>query len=100
MRDLGLTQPNLGGAPIGNQNARKGREWRQAIDRALEIRGNGDRSKALDALAEKLLKKVDEGDIAAIKEFGDRIDGKAPQSVIVGNEDGQTFTVTWKNGNG
>ena len=76
------------GAPAGNQNAFKGRLWHQAILRALEKRGGGDRVKALDELAEILLKAVETGDLQALKEFGDRIDGKPAQSIEASGPDG------------
>lgn len=69
------------GAPVGNQNAAKAKVWHGAIMRALEKRGGGDRLKALDELAEKLLDAVANGDLGAIKELGDRIDGKPKQQV-------------------
>jgi hypothetical protein len=72
---------NKGGAPLGNQNAVKGKRWADAIDRALAKRCKGDGIKALDELAEKLLQKCDEADLPALKELGDRIDGKAMQAV-------------------
>lgn len=75
------TTKNLGGAPEGNQNSAKGRRWAAAIDRALAKRCKGDGIKALDALAEKLLLNCDEGDNSALKELGDRIDGKAAQAI-------------------
>lgn len=71
------------GAPLGNKNAAKARQWAAAIERALEKRGAGDKKKALDDLAEKLLSKCDEADLAALKEFGDRIDGKPRQELDV-----------------
>lgn len=76
-----------GGAPLGNQNAKRAKQWRDAILRALEKRGQGDRTKALDELAEKLISLVANGDLVALKEFGDRIDGK-PAQAIIGGEDG------------
>ena len=68
------------GAPEGNQNATHRGIWRQAIIRALDKRGVS-RADALDALAEKLINLVETGDLPAIKEFGDRIDGKSLQAV-------------------
>lgn len=66
------------GAPIGNTNgAKENRLWGDTIRRAVAQ----DNGKRLRAIAEKLLDLAAEGDIQAIKEFGDRIDGKAPQSV-------------------
>ena len=68
-------------APLGNQNAAKAKMWHGAILRALDKRGGGDRVKALDELAQKLLDAVATGDLAALKEFGDRLDGKPKQQV-------------------
>lgn len=74
------------GAPVGNQNAARAKLWSAAIQRALEKRGGGDKVKALDELAEKLLVNCDSGDLAALKELGDRIDGK-PAQAIVGDDE-------------
>lgn len=69
------------GAPTGNQNAAKAKVWTAAIERALEKRGKN-RANALDDLAEKLLLRCDSGDITALKELGDRIDGKPAQAIV------------------
>lgn len=71
----------MAGAPIGNQNAAKAKLWHAAILRALDKRGAGDRLQALDELAAKLLDLVATGDLAALKEFGDRLDGKPAQTI-------------------
>jgi len=76
----------MAGAPIGNQNAAKAKQWRAAIERALDARGAGDRLAALETLAEKLLISCESGDLGALKELGDRIDGK-PAQVILGDEE-------------
>lgn len=68
-------------APIGNKNAARGKLWRAAIERALDIRGGGDRVQALNVLADKLLAACAEGDLAALKELGDRLDGKPAQTI-------------------
>ena len=70
-----------GGAPTGNKNAAKAKVWAAAIERALEKRGGGDRIAALNELAEKLLIKCDEMDMSALKELGDRLDGKPSQTI-------------------
>jgi len=76
------------GAPIGNKNAAKGKMWHGAILRALDKRGCGDRLAALDELATKLLDVVATGDLPALREFGDRLDGKPAQSVsLTGDEE-------------
>ena len=66
----------------GNQAAADGRRWRQAINRAVS-RKKSARSKviALDALADKLVEAGLAGDISALKEIGNRLDGMAHQSV-------------------
>lgn len=74
------------GAPVGNKNAAKAKVWHAAILRALDKRGAGDRVAALDELAGKLLDLVAQGDLQALKEFGDRLDGK-PAQTIVGDDD-------------
>lgn len=77
------------GAPPGNQNAAKAKVWRSAIEAALARRtlSRTDGKKEIDALAEKLLDLVAAGDLPALKEFGDRIDGKPAQAIIGGDED-------------
>lgn len=62
------------GAPIGNKNGSKNKPWTRALERASHQ--NPD---AMRRIAEKVLKMAEEGDIAAIKELGDRLDGKPSQ---------------------
>lgn len=69
------------GAPVGNKNAEKDPVWRAAINRALEKRHKGGRAAALDELAEALLNAAKGGDMTALKELGDRLDGKPKQSI-------------------
>lgn len=72
------------GAPVGNQNAAKAKVWSAAIARALDRRMPADqRIKAIDELADKLIEKCLDGDLAALKELGDRLEGKPSQSVAV-----------------
>lgn len=75
------------GAPKGNKNAAKAKVWSAAIERALAKRSAEGRVEALDALAEKLLSLCDEGDLGALKELGDRLEGKAAQAVLVGGDE-------------
>lgn len=84
------------GAPVGNRNAAKAKQWAAAIERALEKRGAGDRLKALDELAAVLLDKCAEGDMVALKELGDRIEGKATVTVA-GDEENPLFitSIEW-----
>ena len=66
----------------GNVNAAKDKPWRDAIRRALLA----DDGKRLRAIADRLVAKAEEGDIAAIKELGDRIDGKPEQRTTIAGD--------------
>lgn len=84
-------------AAQGNQYAAKAKQWQMAIERALDKRGAADRREALDELAGVLLNKAAEGDMAALKEIGDRLDGK-PAQTIAGDSDAPLHAVfTWLN---
>ncbi len=76
------------GAPQGNQNAAKSKQWTAAINRALDLwtESRFEGKQALDKLAEKLLESAFEGDLGALKELGDRLEGK-PTTVIGGDEE-------------
>lgn len=75
----------MAGAPKGNNNSNKdNRLWRNTIQRAIK-QGDPDR---LRRIAEKLLDKAEEGDLGALKELGDRIDGKTTQQVDNISSDG------------
>jgi hypothetical protein len=75
-------------AAIGNQYAAKDKLWRAAILRALEKRSRSSQVEALDDLAEKLLEACDGLDMTALKELGDRIDGKPKQLTELSGPDG------------
>lgn len=82
------------GPPVGNDNATRGRIWRNAIRRALEKRSSSkDRKDAVDALAEVLLQKAEDGEGWALKELGDRLDGK-PHQTIGGDPEGVEIPVS------
>lgn len=74
---------SVGGQP-GNNNAGRGSTWNNAIRKALErAQTDPKRAKAtLDKIAEKLVDAAANGDEWAIKELGNRIDGKSIQGVI------------------
>lgn len=69
---------NMAGAPKGNNNASKNnRLWADSIRREL-VQGDG---KKIRAIAKKLVQMAEAGDMAAIREIGDRMDGKAVQAI-------------------
>jgi len=78
---------NLGGAPEGNQNAAKGKRWQNAIDKALANKCKSDGQKALVDIATAMIDKCLDGDMTAIKEIGDRIDGKVAQTTVLEGND-------------
>ena len=72
-------------APLGNKNAVKNRPWAEAINRAV-LANDGQR---LRAIAEKLLVLAEQGDVSALRELGDRLDGKPKQQIeATGADDG------------
>jgi hypothetical protein len=59
-----------GGAPVGNKNATKNKVWSDALRKAI-IQG-----KSLDKIAKKVIAMAEDGDMVAIREIGDRLEGK------------------------
>ncbi len=70
-------------AAPGNQYAAKGNRWATAINAALDKRSRKDQVDALEELADKLIDLGLAGDLSALKELGDRIDGKAAASLAL-----------------
>ena len=57
----------------------RGREWRQAVQRAVRRRlvdEHGRATIALELLADRLVQEGLAGDIRALREIGDRLDGR------------------------
>lgn len=74
------------GGQSGNKNAAKGKLWADAL--RMELAQDKQR---IRKLARALLDKAESGDVAALKEIGDRIDGKVPQGIE--GPDGGPITV-------
>jgi hypothetical protein len=76
----------VGGQPGNTNSKRSNRLWADTIRRVLAQGADPDR---IRRLAEALVSKAEEGDMSALKELGDRLDGKAAQQVFVnGDEEG------------
>lgn len=78
MAEISETNPKGAGAPENNQNSSKNnRLWAETIKRAVTQSD----SERLRRIAEALLTKAEDGDMSAIKELGDRLDGKPNQQL-------------------
>ena len=66
-----------------NPNGRPKKEWTWAglLKEKLEENPNGDMRTYKELVAESLRDLAIKGDVAAIKEFGNRIDGLPPQTI-------------------
>lgn len=84
----------MAGAPVGNQNGRKGSDWRNALKRALEQYDSpkAPSGMALAKIAEKVVDKALDGDRDAIQEIANRLDGKPVQSTELTGADGGPIT--------
>lgn len=66
------------GAPLGNKNSTADkRAWGDTL-RKIAVQNNGAR---LHKVAETLFDLAESGDVGAIREIGDRIDGKPKQEL-------------------
>ncbi len=88
--------PHNGGPPKGNNNAGKGKSWRDALDKELKQYTNKDakvdRGQALRRIARTVVEQALVGNKDAWQEIGNRLDGRAAQSVTVsGDEDSPLF---------
>lgn len=76
------------GGQLGNQNAAKGKRFASALEtRIAELN-------AMPAIVEALITEAMTGNMAAIKEIGDRLDGKPKQQLDIGGQDGENPLVT------
>lgn len=84
-------QPGVSGNPLGRK---KERIWRNALERAVKRHMDGKIDYlAIDALADALVAAGLAGEVNALREIGDRIDGKVPQALIGGDEDDAPISV-------
>lgn len=77
----------MAGAPVGNKNAARGKHWRDALkaelatfeDKKLKVK----RGLALRRIARQVIRDAICGEMDAIREIGNRLDGKPVQSTEV-----------------
>ena len=78
-------EAGVSGNPAGRpKNAKR---FGEALDRAIAQ----DEGKQLRKAAESLLNLAANGEMSAIKELADRLDGKSHQSMDIGNPDGTSI---------
>lgn len=82
-----VASTNKGGAPVGNQNGKKGKLFYNQLRMALVQED----SRRLRTIADKLVKAAEDGEPWAVKEIMDRVDGKAVQATEISGVDGEAI---------
>ena len=73
-----------------NNKKEKKTPWSEAINRCMETHKPADRRRKLDLLAQRVYEMAMEGNVEAVKEIGNRLDGKARQSIEI-TDDGDSL---------
>lgn len=82
--------PSIGGQ-IGNKNNAKGKDWQDALRKAMIQYEDKDagikRGQALHKIATKVVQQALDGDPVAWQEIGNRLDGKPAQALQLSTDD-------------
>jgi hypothetical protein len=80
----------------GNANSgrRQEKPFRDAL--RMELAALGEDHKALRQVARRLIENASAGDMQAIRELADRVDGKVPQALIGGDDEDNPVRVVGK----
>jgi hypothetical protein len=85
MAEITDTNPKGSGAPLGNKNSSKNNRLFAETIKRIVTQSEGE---VVRKVAEALILKAQDGDMTAIKEFADRVDGKALQeNKLTGDSD-------------
>jgi hypothetical protein len=84
IKEVGIAPISKVGAPIGNQNGKKGKLFYNQLRKALVQED----SRKLRTIADRLVDAAEQGEPWAIKEVIDRVDGKAVQATEISGVDG------------
>lgn len=76
---------------LAEPKAKSDKVWREAVMRAVARRNSKKDPQAIEKLADSLVAKGLDGDVSALKEIGDRLDGKPSQGVDISG--GMNLTV-------
>lgn len=71
----------------GSRGQQRAKVFRQALEMEIASLAADENRKGLRRVARKLIELAEEGDIQAIRELADRIDGKVPQAIAGIDED-------------
>lgn len=89
------------GAPKGNTNSATGKEGRRALEFALDNYGSEEPKQLIGRVATLakmwepiIAKAMVDGDLAAMKEINDRLDGRAAQSLTLSGDEDNPVAVT------
>lgn len=74
-------------APLGNQNAAKGKRFQKAMERVL-ARKYGDVDSGYEAIAKIYIEIAESKDPSICKDIADRVDGKPNQAIELSGEVG------------
>lgn len=75
-------------AAKNHKSGKSDKIWRAAIMRAVNRLSTDRKTKHLDILAHRLIKTASEGDVQALREIGDRLDGKPTQGIDLSPTEG------------
>ena len=81
-----MGEPKKVGGQLGNTNGSHDKPWQRALDKQLKdykpgVDSTVEQYWALQEIAKKVIDMALDGEMAAIKEIGDRSDGKAVQGI-------------------
>lgn len=83
------------GAPVGNTNAKRGMDCRQAMKRALSRKSDKTYREGLDLVMDEYVSAACDGESWAIRDMIDRLDGKPAQSHEHTGPDGGPIEMNW-----
>ena len=83
------------GGQLGNDNATRGMECRQALKRALSRKSKKTYREGLDKVMDEYVRAACDGQSWAIRDMIDRLDGKPAQSHEHSGPDGGAIEMAW-----